>query len=198
MRRYHSHLDTHGKTIKLQNKIELNQADIFTLNQILRAVFLHNYGVKYENYRYSGMKNMIVTFDVVGKTSTQTKESSQPDEINKYNYSNGKQCNILNASTTPQKVVQKLIKQIKDEFAVQMLLTLAGNGIGEPANVEDFDILRLLVLTAKFFIECETSFDLHIKCINGDAFSMANIIKKAVLRIWKKIVMKFTTIKKIL
>ena len=57
-------------------------------------------------------------------------------------------------------VLKQFLRETREEFSVKTMTRMVpGSG------ASDFDAMRLLILTMKFLIECETSFDLNIKCI---------------------------------
>ena len=138
----------------------------FVFNRLFRAICVHSYAMIDGYNDYVGMMDYSVNVNVslsmprivMNDNSTRSSKQSQKEERKRNDKINNQ-------------VLKQFGSETRQEFSVKTMLTMISD---IRSDASDFDAMRLLIITMKFLIECETSFDLNIKCIKP--YTLKNII----------------------
>ena len=152
-----------GKQFKSSHGID-NQTEECTkyiLNRLLHLVCFYNYGMD-KNTNDSDYYGILIK-PIVGKINP------------RMNY------NGANSSDGNDKTNVNILSQFTQNAQQQFLIaSMQQVGIVEGSDLSNFNVnvLRLIILINYFLVECQTRFDLNIKCIENYTYSLDQIIEK--------------------
>ena len=142
----------------------------FVFNRLFRAICVHSYAMIEGHNNYVGMMDDSVNVNVsLSMPRIVMNDSSSSKQLQKEQRKRNDKIN--------NQVLTQFVSETREEFSVKTMLTMISD---IPSDASDFEAMRLLILTAKFLVECETSFDLNIKCIKP--YTLKDIINHKLFR----------------